>query len=87
MPPISGLGAVLSPLKPGWVIHSACGKSWCGVKTSHCGGCHLCFTTPAAFDKHRRRYRCLDPLEAGLVRTTREYECYGFPGKGESEDV
>jgi hypothetical protein len=72
-------------LKPGWVIHSACGQSWSGLKTSHCSGCHLTFTTLLSFDKHRRISKCLSPEEAGLVRTAREYECYGFPGKEEED--
>lgn len=75
----------MTALKPGWTVHGACGQSWCGVKTSHCSGCHRTFTAPSSFDRHRRRGKCLTPASAGLVLTTREYECYGLPGKKEEE--
>ena len=79
------VGVVHQPLKSGWAVHTACGKAWSGIKTAHCSACHLTFTTPTAFDKHRRRGACIFPDDAGLVRSSRGYECYGFPGSEEIE--
>lgn len=50
---------------------------------AHCTTCHTTFTVVSAFDKHRRNDACLDPTEAGLVLTDRNYECWGFPGREE----
>ncbi len=64
-----------------------CGARWGGYRTCHCAGdCHVTFSSPTAFDQHRRRNKCLTPADAGLVLMGREYECYGFPGKDEDAD-
>lgn len=36
-----------------------CNREWTGLKMAHCGACHETFSTPANFDKHRDRGKCL----------------------------
>jgi len=55
-----------------------CPARWGGYGTCHCTYCHETFTDLTAFDKHRKRYKCLKPEEAGLQRTNRNYSCWGL---------
>ncbi|MGW6912510.1 FDXHR family putative zinc-binding protein [Kitasatospora sp. NPDC054939] len=48
-------------------IWHGCGAWWTGRERGHCGGCHLTFSSRTAFDRHRRRFRCVEPSRAGLV--------------------
>jgi hypothetical protein len=57
-----------------------CANRWNGYSTCHCSACHLTFSTIHAFDRHRRGGHCLDPATAGLVRSSRGYECWGQRG-------
>lgn len=45
-----------------------CGEKWTGLNRCHCGGlgCHRTFNSLGAFDKHRKDFKCLDPLEIGM---------------------
>lgn len=56
-----------------------CEAKWGGMNTAHCCACHLTFTGITAFDAHRKGGHCLSPKAAGLVKTGRDYPCYGFP--------
>ncbi|WP_082920601.1 FDXHR family putative zinc-binding protein [Rhodococcus sp. YH3-3] len=56
-----------------------CGATWGGMSTCHCDGCHHTFTSPSAFDLHRRAEQCRTPAQAGLVLTDRAYPCFGHP--------
>ncbi|HEX6382227.1 MAG TPA: hypothetical protein VF180_13360 [Acidimicrobiia bacterium] len=49
------------------IRHGACGMSWTGAGTSHCSGCHETFTSLAAFDRHRRNFRCIPPAALRMV--------------------
>lgn len=55
----------------------SCGAWWTGMEVSHCGSCHLTFSSLTAFDKHQNRAGseklCRDPQEAGLVATEKPY--------------
>lgn len=44
---------------------SGCPATWTGVNICHCSGtgCHETFSTPAWFDKHRVRGKCVDPAK------------------------
>ncbi len=61
----------------------SCTNRWAGGNTAHCGGahgCHINFSSPTAFDRHRREGRCLDPAAAGLVTLDRAgYAVWGSP--------
>lgn len=60
-------------------LHSCgCGATWGGGNTCHCSGCHLTFTSPSAFDRHRPG-RCLPPAEVGLatLRTSGNQQVWG----------
>ena len=70
--------------------HGACGKSWLqvGNRTSHCGGCHLTFSSSHAFDMHQRmdngRSVCLSPLALKTPLVARPDSRTGEPIWGES---
>lgn len=59
---------------------STCAARWGGQLTCHCTGCHQTFTGLVAFDKHRNKYKCLDPQSVGLVLSNRAYPCWGVAG-------
>jgi hypothetical protein len=62
-------------------IRHGCGAWWTGGERSHCGGCHLTFSSQTAFDRHRRRLRCVAPATAGLVaRPVVWGAVWGLPG-------
>ncbi len=71
-------------MRPG-VPHScgSCTNRWAGSNTAHCGGtrgCHITFSSPSAFDRHRRDGSCLDPAAAGLAILDRAgYVVWGSP--------
>jgi len=50
-----------------------CGVEWVGADRAHCcrrtGGCGALFDDATLWDAHRRRGRCHDPRELGLVQT------------------
>lgn len=48
-----------------------CADTWTGARISHCAGCCRTFTTVPNFDRHRRDFACLDPVEVGLERNER----------------
>ena len=68
--------------RPAWAVsHGACGKWWTGNDRSHCGACHLLFSSLSAFDRHRRAGQCLPPAEVGLVARQQSYGLlWGWPG-------
>lgn len=55
-----------------------CGRSWGGLRRSHCGACHHTFSSLTAFDKHRSGFLCRVPHTIGLVE--RE-GVWGMPGE------
>lgn len=66
-----------------------CSNRWGGLRTAHCSGCHLTFTSLSAFDKHRdgshanSTRHCVPPKTVGLVDAGRAYPCWGFSGDGD----
>lgn len=40
-----------------------CEARWRGIGIAHCATCHRSFSGIRLFDKHRRRDRCVDPLD------------------------
>lgn len=70
--------------KPWYTFTCRCGAAWCGLKTSHCSACHETFTSITSFDRHRTGgagdRKCVAPTAAGLVKTGRDYPCWGIPG-------
>lgn len=68
--------ATTSAVKP---TCKQCGKSWGGMNTCHCTGCHLTFTGITAFDAHRKGGICNLPESVGLEINDRAYECFGYP--------
>jgi hypothetical protein len=62
------------------IVHS-CGAWWTGAERSHCGGCHLTFSSLTSFERHRRGLRCNEPASVGLVaREARFGIVWGQPG-------
>lgn len=59
-----------------------CNFRWLGVSAAHCTGCHRTFKSANAFDLHRRDFRCLDPMDLGMIMNDR-----GFWTKPMSEDA
>lgn len=58
----------------------ACGVRWAGDNTAHCSTCHLTFSGPWSFDRHRRDGQCRPPAEVGFVLIERVgYTVYGAP--------
>lgn len=61
----------------------SCDNRWAGASTAHCGGgrgCHVTFSSPSSFDRHRREGRCLAPAAAGLAALDRAgYVVWGSP--------
>ena len=55
------------PAIPANAITHSCGAWWTGGERSHCGGCHLTFTSLTAFEAHRKGLRCNEPASVGLV--------------------
>lgn len=49
-------------------ITCACGATWTGPSRAHCSGCHDTFSGVTAFETHRNRKGCVDPVSVGLVR-------------------
>lgn len=60
-----------------------CINRWAGASTAHCGGsrgCHVTFSSPSSFDRHRRTGQCLAPTDASLVPLDRAgYIVWGHP--------
>jgi len=47
----------------------SCGKckaKWTGMNRAHCTGCHQTFNSVWAFDKHRDKFKCVDPESLGM---------------------
>ncbi len=40
-----------------------CKGRWTGLSRSHCSDCHRTFKSAWGFDKHRVRFKCLDPVD------------------------
>lgn len=63
------------------VISHSCGARWTGSQRSHCGGCHLTFSSLTSFEMHRRGLRCNAPESVGLVTRETEFGAvWGKPG-------
>ncbi|WP_345346898.1 hypothetical protein [Rhodococcus olei] len=58
---------------------NGCPARWSGLNTAHCAGCHVTFTGPSAFDRHRVKSTCATPAEIGLKSADRAYPCFGYP--------
>lgn len=54
-----------------------CRSKWTGLGRAHCSGCHHTFNSVAAFDKHRKNFECLDPLD--LKMETNEHGIWRVP--------
>ncbi len=67
--------------------HCRCGTHWTGSNTCHCAGCHRTFTSPAAFTRHRRDSRCLDPDDLGMAAAARDYMAWSLPGTWEGPET
>lgn len=50
---------------------SGCDNTWSGLRMAHCPTCHLTFSTPTNFDRHRIGTKvplvCCPPEDVGLV--------------------
>lgn len=55
---------------PARITHGACGRSWTGLRTAHCGGCHETFSGVSLFDEHRNQHgergSCRDPRTGAI---------------------
>lgn len=63
-----------------------CPAEWTGLKAAHCAACHITFSTPGNFDRHRPG-ECLPPESVGLV-VLRKYEntsVWGQPGRDDAD--
>lgn len=62
------------------ITHGACGQWWTGTERSHCGGCHLTFTSLTSFERHRKGLHCNNPADVGLVPRDKPYgQLWGLP--------
>jgi hypothetical protein len=62
------------------IIHG-CGAWWTGNERSHCGGCHLTFSSLTSFEIHRRGLTCNEPAKVGLVARQAKFgDIWGQPG-------
>jgi hypothetical protein len=53
-----------------------------GRRPCYCTACGEIFSSNAAFDQHRQRFRCMDPERRGLIIIERSgWELWGFPGE------
>ena len=43
-----------------------CKEKWTGANRCHCTGCHRTFHSVGGFDKHRKNFKCLDPIDLGM---------------------
>ena len=43
-----------------------CGERWKGLSVCHCTGCHRTFKGVLGFDRHRKKFTCLDPADIGM---------------------
>lgn len=68
-------------------LHShSCGATWTGTQASHCGACHLTFSSITSFDRHQNRAGseklCRDPQDAGLVPVEKPWGVmWSMPGR------
>jgi hypothetical protein len=65
---------------------SGCEHQWTGLSAAHCSGCHVSFTSVAAFDRHRRGGQCLSPVEVGLVPANRDWPGWSLAGSWEGPE-
>lgn len=64
-----------------------CHLRWSGTTVAHCGACHVTFTSPSAFDRHRTGGGCTHPLDAGLHAYDRVWGVtWGRPPRQEGSD-
>ena len=54
-----------------------CGRAWTASRLAHCSICHESFSVVSAFDAHRRRGKCLDPADVGLLESE---GLWSYPG-------
>ncbi len=71
--------------RPTTVHRHSCGATWTGMQVSHCGSCHLTFSSLSSFDRHQNRAGsdklCRDPQEAGLVAVEKPWGVmWSMPG-------
>ena len=67
--------------RPRWAIRcGGCDNWWTGLNSAHCSGCHQTFTGVGGFDMHRRRGKCLDPADIGLVPADKPWPGWSRPG-------
>ncbi|WP_405673171.1 hypothetical protein [Streptomyces sp. NBC_01530] len=80
------------------IVHGSCRSWWTGNERSHCGGCHLTYSSLTAFDRHRKGGTCQPPESVGLVARQKPYgTLWGIPapvggygalyGRDEAEDA
>lgn len=54
-----------------------------GERVSCCSGCGTLFSSGTAFDRHRKDFGCLNPVDAGLVprpaKTDPDATAWGLP--------
>lgn len=67
--------------------HPSCGATWpdSALNVSHCSACHVTFSSPSAFDKHRVGGKCKTPEDLGLVQGQRNYDCWSYPPRIDGE--
>lgn len=75
-----------TPERRTMITHGECGKTWTGLRRSHCPSCHETFNSETAAEAHRRgRFgtdrRCIPPADAGLVPVRHPWGvCWQLPG-------
>lgn len=73
-----------------WITCGRCPNKWTGLLAAHCSACHLTFTSPTAFHKHRHEFTCKSPADVGLVgheRGTDEYKYVAWGGPSDDDAV
>ena len=68
------------------ITHGECGKTWTGLRRTHCPSCHETFNSDSAAEKHRVGKpgidrRSVDPATIGLIAVEQPWgPCWQAPG-------
>jgi hypothetical protein len=59
---------------------SGCPATWRGLRMAHCSSCHVTFSSPGGFDRHRSAGCCVLPQSLGMRQLHRGGgEVWGVP--------